>query len=62
MHLTPANGMDSLRSTNVIAAQVILNVGSQNKDDSMTQKYYRGLPKWLPVVAVAIFAQLALAE
>jgi len=27
MHLTPANGIGSLRSINVIAAQVILNVG-----------------------------------
>ena len=26
MHLTPANGIGSLRSINVIAAQVILNV------------------------------------
>jgi PelA/Pel-15E family pectate lyase len=37
-------------------------VGLQNRDDSMTQKHERNRPKWLPVVTVAIFAQLALAE
>ena len=45
MHLTPANGIGSLRSTKVIAAQVILNVGRKIGDLEVTADGFREVQK-----------------
>jgi hypothetical protein len=41
MHLTPVNGIGSLRSTRGIAAQVILNVGRKYKLEVLAAQWVK---------------------